>query len=120
MAHKYYKQVNDEEHYLLSKEVAEIALTQFGISSASGAAHVLLISAALKEYQTENNIEPLLYYSGGHRSFLNVYPMSVYIPMLSKLVKEITVKPPSEKHIKVSGKNFSYKLEETKYEYTRK
>ena len=104
IVYTYYKQIIDEEHCLLTNELAQVS----GFISTSEVSHTRLIGAALKKYMTDNNIDPLYFYSGQHRKLLSVFPRSVYQPTLEALYAKIGSSRRGS--VEIDGKNYSYTL----------
>lgn len=100
----YYKEIVEKEHYLLQKEVTAIS----GFISGKGNPHTQLIGAALKEYMKRNNIEQIYWFSSFHVTMLNVYPKSVYMPMLQELYDKIGNK--NKGNIEIGDKKYSFGL----------
>lgn len=100
----YYKRVVDAEHYLLQKEIAEIS----GFVSGNNNPHTQLVGAALKNYVEVNKLESFFYFSTAYKSLLNVYPKSIYKPVLEMLYEKIGDN--AKGSIEIAGKKYSYGL----------
>jgi hypothetical protein len=109
MAHTYLKLIEDEEHYLLAKEIAEL----FGIKSSTGKIHIQLVAAVLKRYLNNEGLPRIFYWSSARRDLYDVYPRAVYTPAVTNfLFEQLKENDLEATSTIIAGKKFSFKLEE--------
>lgn len=105
----YFKLVKDKEHYLLAKEIAQV----FNIKSLSGKYHSQLVSAILKQYIKDKDLEEFYCFSPTKQKFYNVYPKSIYILAITKfLFEQLVEHETKETSTTIAGKKFLFILEE--------
>ena len=79
----YYAKMQDTEHYLNCIELAHM----YHIYSNKGKPHIRFVAALLSEYY-RNNPDITKYYYNGSKGLYQVYPQSIWKPILSKLMQD--------------------------------